>query len=99
MSPELAPIPVTVGTMGVFPNLSKPRVLWVGITTGLKELTAMQEKMEAALEACGICARGTGLPAAPYAGAHEGRQEDPKGWTRPLRATRNFQRAPSRRRR
>ena len=54
MSPELAPIPIAVGTMGVFPNLSKPRVLWVGITTGLKELTAMQAKIEAALEPAGF---------------------------------------------
>jgi 2'-5' RNA ligase len=40
--------------MGVFPNLSKPRVLWVGITTGLKELTAMQAMIEAALETAGF---------------------------------------------
>ena len=54
MSPALAPIPIAVGTMGVFPNLSKPRVLWVGITTGLKELTAMQAEIEAALEPAGF---------------------------------------------
>jgi 2'-5' RNA ligase len=54
MSPALAPIPITVGTMGVFPNLSKPRVLWVGITTGLKELTAMQAEIETALETAGF---------------------------------------------
>ena len=49
-----APIPVAVGTMGVFPNLSRPRVLWVGITTGLEELTAMQAEIEAALEKAGF---------------------------------------------
>jgi len=54
MSPALGPIHIAVGTMGVFPNLSKPRVLWVGITTGLKELTAMQAQIEAALEAAGF---------------------------------------------
>jgi len=50
----LAPIPIAVGTMGVFPNLSKPRVLWVGITTGLRELTATQAEIEAVLEAAGF---------------------------------------------
>ena len=55
--PELAPIPIAVGTMGVFPNLARPRVLWVGIATGLKELTAMQAEIEAALEAAGSRAR------------------------------------------
>jgi RNA 2',3'-cyclic 3'-phosphodiesterase len=54
MSPALAPIPIAVGTMGVFPNLSRPRVLWVGITEGLKELTALQAKIEAALETAGF---------------------------------------------
>jgi RNA 2',3'-cyclic 3'-phosphodiesterase len=53
-APALAPIPIAVGTMGVFPNLSKPRVLWVGITTGLKELTEMQAEIEAALETAGF---------------------------------------------
>jgi 2'-5' RNA ligase len=53
-APALAPIPIAVGTMGVFPNLARPRVLWVGITTGLKELTAMQAEIEAALEAAGF---------------------------------------------
>ncbi len=53
-APAFAPIPISVGTMGVFPNLARPRVLWVGITTGLKELTAMQSEIEAALEAAGF---------------------------------------------
>lgn len=53
-APALNPIPIAVGTMGVFPNLSRPRVLWVGITTGLKELTAMQAEIEAALETAGF---------------------------------------------
>jgi len=50
----LAPIPIAVGTMGVFPNLSKPRVLWVGITPGLRELKATQAEIEAVLEAAGF---------------------------------------------
>jgi 2'-5' RNA ligase len=40
--------------MGVFPNLSRPRVLWVGLTTGLKELTATQAEIETVLEAAGF---------------------------------------------
>ncbi len=53
-APALAPIPIAIGTMGVFPNLSRPRVLWVGITEGVKELTALQAQVETALEAEGF---------------------------------------------
>ena len=53
-APAFTPIPIAVGTMGVFPSLSRPRVLWVGITTGLKELTATQAEVESALEKVGF---------------------------------------------
>jgi 2'-5' RNA ligase len=53
-APALGPFPIAVGTMGVFPNLNRPRVLWVGLTAGAKELTDMQADIEAALEAEGF---------------------------------------------
>ena len=54
IAPGLAPAPIAVGTMGVFPNLSRPRVLWIGITEGLRELTAIQSTIESALEGAGF---------------------------------------------
>ena len=53
-APALGPVPVAIGTLGVFPNLSRPRVLWVGVTEGVKELSALQAQVETALEAEGF---------------------------------------------
>ncbi len=53
-APALAPVPVAIGTLGVFPNLSRPRVLWVGMTEGVQELSALQAQVETALEAQGF---------------------------------------------
>ncbi len=53
-APALGPVPVAIGTLGVFPNLSRPRVLWVGVTEGVKELAALQAQVETALEAEGF---------------------------------------------
>ncbi len=53
-APALGPVPVSIGTLGVFPNLSRPRVLWVGMTEGVKELAALQAQIETALEAQGF---------------------------------------------
>ncbi len=53
-APALGPIPIAVATMGVVPNMSRPRVLWVGITEGLKELQALQAEIETTLEAEGF---------------------------------------------
>lgn len=53
-APALGPVPVAIGTLGVFPNLSRPRVLWVGVTEGVKELAALQAQVETSLEAEGF---------------------------------------------
>jgi len=50
----LGPVDVAIGTLGVFPNLSRPRVLWVGVTEGMKELADLQAQVETALEAAGF---------------------------------------------
>ncbi len=51
---ELGPVDLSIGTLGVFPNLSRPRVLWVGVTEGMKELADLQAQVETALEAAGF---------------------------------------------
>jgi len=50
----LGPVDLSIGTLGVFPNLSRPRVLWVGVTKGMQELAALQAQVETALEAAGF---------------------------------------------
>ncbi len=50
----LGPVDLSIGTLGVFPNLNRPRVLWVGVTKGMQELAALQAQVETALEAVGF---------------------------------------------
>src|SRR5262245_38393140 len=38
-----------VGTVGAFPNLRRPRTLWVGVTEGLQELVALHDALEEVL--------------------------------------------------
>ncbi len=40
--------------LGGFPNLKKPRVIWVGTSTGEKEITELQKKVEQELEKIGF---------------------------------------------
>ena len=50
----LGPVDLSIGTLGVFPNLNRPRVLWAGVTKGMQELAALQAQVETALEAAGF---------------------------------------------
>ncbi len=40
--------------LGGFPNLQRPRVIWVGTSAGEKEITELQEKVEEELEKSGF---------------------------------------------
>lgn len=44
---------LSLGGVGAFPSLRRPRVLWVGAASG-PELSALHAAVEAALEACGF---------------------------------------------
>lgn len=38
---SIKPFTIEIGGIGTFPNLSRPRVLWVGLTQGDREVTAL----------------------------------------------------------
>jgi RNA 2',3'-cyclic 3'-phosphodiesterase len=42
----LAAFPVAVGGAGCFPNLRRPRTLWVGLKQGAEEMTALHDTLE-----------------------------------------------------
>ncbi len=42
----IAPFPVSVERAGCFPNVRRPRVLWVGVGTGTQELVAIHDALE-----------------------------------------------------
>ena len=50
----VGPLMLKVGTVGTFPNLKRPRVLWLGIGGETEQLITLQKKIDAALEDCGF---------------------------------------------
>lgn len=54
---ENPPFALTVATTGCFPNLRRPRTLWVGVTEGGPELTLLHDTLETGLEELGCYRR------------------------------------------
>ena len=50
----VGPLMLKVGTVGTFPNLKRPRVLWLGIGGETEQLLTLQKKIDATLEDCGF---------------------------------------------
>ncbi len=48
-----APFPMTVETVGAFPHLRTPRILWVGVNDGADVLTALHDGLEPGFEGLG----------------------------------------------
>jgi 2'-5' RNA ligase len=51
---KFKPISLSVKGIGVFPDLKRPRVLWVGITGGKNSLTGLHQALEENLESIGF---------------------------------------------
>lgn len=49
-----SPLSLTVEKLGVFPDVRKPRVLWSSITGDIGKLLALQNELDAELEALGF---------------------------------------------
>ena len=41
-----SPFRLTIGGLGAFPNLRRPRVLWVGIGGEVDKLVALQQRID-----------------------------------------------------
>ncbi len=48
------PFEVSIETLGVFPNVRRPRVVWIGITQGAQPLVALQASVNAQLREIGF---------------------------------------------
>src|SRR5262245_58439263 len=46
---ERTGFPMTVGKVGAFPNLRRPRTLWVGVGEGTQEMVALHDALEKVL--------------------------------------------------
>jgi 2'-5' RNA ligase len=58
---EFDPFPVELQGIGVFPSLKRPRVVWVGLTKGVEELTGIFNTLEPALVGMGFKPEGRGF--------------------------------------
>ena len=50
----LKPFSIEIGGIGTFPNLSRPRVLWVGLTQGVREVTTLSKRINRELAKLGF---------------------------------------------
>lgn len=50
---QTAAFPIQVGGVGVFPNIQKPRVIWLGVTERAGALTAFRERLWQGLRGLG----------------------------------------------
>src|SRR4030066_1478927 len=51
---SVPPLSLTIEKMGVFPDARRPRILWLGATGDVEELTALQIRMESDFEGIGF---------------------------------------------
>lgn len=51
---NISPFSLELGELGVFPNLRRPRVVWVGLDGDVDKLISLQKKVDVALEALGF---------------------------------------------
>ncbi len=49
-----APLQLTVRKLGVFPSLTRPRVLWIGLEGDIQPLLVLQQNLEEGLAVCGF---------------------------------------------
>ncbi len=56
-SQRVEPFRLTIGSLGCFPTPRRPKVLWAGVTEGLKELTKLHSSMEEPLQELGCYRR------------------------------------------
>ena len=49
-----SPISLTTKGIGVFPNIKRPRVIWIGITGQTKQLISLQKGLDEKLDAIGF---------------------------------------------
>ncbi len=78
IAPATAAFEVGFGGLGVFPNERRPRVLWVGMTTGTQEVRALAAAIDERAAAAGFARERR-----PFS-AHLtlGRFRSPAGWER-----------------
>ncbi len=55
------PVTLNVHSIGVFPGLSRPRVLWMGLEGETDSLPSLQDEIDSCLQECGFQREGRGF--------------------------------------
>ncbi len=58
---NIPPFSLTIGGAGCFPNLKRPRVVWIGVTEPTGGLNSLQRSLESALTPLGYPPEGKGF--------------------------------------
>lgn len=64
VSSSHAPLDVYIGGLGCFPNMRRPRVIWVGVEEASGQLAALQQALDGQFERIGY--RREGRPFSPH---------------------------------
>lgn len=73
---DLDTFPLSVETVGCFPNARRPRVVWAGVTEGHQELCALHDRLEEPLLDLG-CYRREGRQYTPHITLGRVKSDDP----------------------
>lgn len=81
---EFRPFQVSVGSLGGFPNLRTPRVLWVGVETGAEEMERLARRADEICCESGL--EGDTKPFRSHLTFARARERHPKSFSLPQRA-------------
>jgi 2'-5' RNA ligase len=84
LSSEFEPFPISVGSLGGFPHLRAPRVLWVGVQFGADNLTRLAGEVESVCLNAGL--KGDQKPFRPHLTLARSRERRPRSMNLPERA-------------
>ena len=71
---SLTTFSVSIGGVGTFPSLTRPRVVWVGLQSGSEPFKTLMERVETAMDGIGFPREGR----APHPHVTIGRARDPR---------------------
>lgn len=84
LNQEFPPFPISVGSLGGFPDLRHPRVLWVGVQIGADQLERLAQRVEAICSDAGL--EGDKKPFRSHLTIARSRERRPRSMNLPERA-------------
>jgi 2'-5' RNA ligase len=54
ISSGIGQFPVKLGSIGAFPRIQSPRIIWIGLSQGHDQIKTIAQRLETELETCGL---------------------------------------------